>query len=131
MDGESSLEAYRLSGVQPIKQIRTPAAKKKPKQTQPFIRGPLPLPWIKRSANISRRSAVVVGLVLWHLAGFREERTDLVLCVSRCEPFGLGRKSVARGLSDLEAAGLIRVKRSPGKCPRVDILDFHPQQETL
>ena len=76
-----------------------------------------------RAANIPRRNALVVGLVLWYLSGLRSERVGLVLCVERCKPYGLGRKGVERGLRDLENVGLIKVARVSGRCPRVDILN--------
>ena len=73
-------------------------------------------------AELVRRNAVLVGLVLFHLAGMRSERIGLVLCVEGCKPFGLGRKAVQRGLAELESNGLVRVDRSSGRCPRVDLV---------
>ncbi len=119
MGKEVDLELFRANGIRPPKK----QAKKKPKQSNPFIRGPIPLGWFVRAANIPRRNALVVGLALWYLAGMRSDHTGLVLCVKRCEPFGLGRKAVERGLRDLEGVGLVRIDRSVGKCPRVELLD--------
>jgi hypothetical protein len=99
-----------------------PRRKPRTKQVGGFIRGPIPLEWIIRAARIPRRNAVLVGLVLHYLSGLRNERDGLVLTVRRCQPFGLGRKGVQRGLADLEAAGLIRVSRTAGQSPRVDIV---------
>ena len=118
MGTEIDLERFRASGLQPPKK----PSQRQPKQTNPFIRGPIPLAWIARAANIPRRNALVVGVVLWWLAGMRSDNTGLVLCVERCKPFGLGRKAVERGLRDLENAGLVRVDRNAGKCARVDLL---------
>lgn len=113
------LEAFRYSGqeLQP-----TSRPKQRTKTVGPFIRGPIPLDWLSRAAAIPRRNAVLVGLVLFHLSGLCSKRDGLVLCVERCKPFGLGRKAVQRGLSDLESSGLIRVVRCVGKCARVDLL---------
>ena len=108
-----------LSESKPIGGVRQSP---KPKTHNPFIRGPIPLDWITRATSIPRRNAMVVGLVLFYLAGLKKERTGLVLTVRRCKPFGLGRKSVQRGLADLEKSGLIRVSRLAGQSPRVDIL---------
>ncbi|MEI8213633.1 MAG: hypothetical protein WCI02_15910 [Planctomycetota bacterium] len=99
-----------------------PIAKPKSKTIGPFIRGPIPMDWLVRAARIPRRNAVLVGLVLFHLAGMKSERNGLVLCVERCKPFELGRKAVQRGLADLESHGLVRVDRSAGRCPRVDLV---------
>lgn len=119
METEINLEQFRAGGLQPPKK----SSRKNPKQTNPFVRGPIPLAWIARAANIPRCNALTVGIVLWWLAGMRSEKVSLVLCVNRCEPFGLGRKAVERGLRDLENAGLVRVDRKPGKCARVDLLE--------
>lgn len=108
-----------LGGSKPIGNFsHTPKAKCQ----SAFIRGPIPLDWVIRATSIPRRNAVVVGLVLFYLAGLNKERTGLVLTVKRCKPFGLARKSVQRGLADLEKSGLIRVSRLAGQSPRVDIL---------
>ena len=108
-----------LSGSKPAG-----VAGQSPKTKTPtaFIKGPIPLDWITRATSIPRRNAMVVGLVLFYLAGLKKERTGLVLTVKRCKPFGLARKSVQRGLADLEKSGLIRVSRLAGQSPRVDII---------
>jgi hypothetical protein len=113
------LEAFRYSGNE---LGRKKQATRKPKTVGAFIRGPIPLDWLGRAAKIPRRNAVLVGLVLFYLAGLASKRDGLVLCVERCKTFGLGRKAVQRGLADLEAAGLVRVDRVVGRCPRVDIV---------
>jgi hypothetical protein len=100
----------------------SPKIKRKSKTVGAFIRGPIPMDWLSKASRIPRRNAVLVGLVLFHLAGMRSERNGLVLCVERCKPFGLGRKAVQRGLADLETNGLVRVDRSSGRCPRVDLV---------
>jgi hypothetical protein len=116
-----NLESFRYSDSEVAKPNGSKVKRRLPSQNA-FIRGPMPLGWFIRAANIPRRNALVVSLVLWYLAGLRSERVGLVLCVNRCEPFGLGRKAVERGLRDLEVAKLIRVDRQVGKCPRVDLL---------
>lgn len=122
MARDVDLERFRLSGSGVMPSGKRKPAARKTQSVGAFIRGPLPLVWFAKAANIPRRNALVVGLVLWHLAGLRGERVGLVLCVSRCKPFGIGRKSVERGLRDLETAGLIHVERGSGRCARVDLL---------
>ncbi len=80
------------------------------------------MPWLAKASEPQRCYALKVGLILHQLAGMRKTYNDLVLTVERCEVLGLRRKSVQRGLKDLERLGLIRVKRETGKAPRVDIL---------
>jgi hypothetical protein len=127
MSRDVDLEQFRIAGSglhPPLGKRKT--SSKRGQQIGAFIRGPLPLAWFIRAANIPRRNALVVGMVLWHLAGLRSERAGLVLCAQRCKPFGLGRKAVERGLRDLEVAGLIRVDRGAGRCPRVDVIGQGP-----
>jgi len=100
----------------------SPKTKRKAKPVGAFIRGPIPMDWLAKASQIPRRNALLVGLMLFHLAGLRSERIGLVLCVERCKPFGLGRKAVQRGLAELESNGLVRVDRGAGRCPRVDLL---------
>jgi hypothetical protein len=117
MGTEIDVEAFRLGALTTNK-----PSQKKLKQVNPFIRGPIPLDWIKRAAIIPRRNALIVGVVLWWLAGMSDEKVGLVLSAKRCKPFGLGGKAVARGLRDLEIAGLVRVNRKKGSSARVDLL---------
>ena len=118
------IEQFRHMGDVDVgnKPLGTFKPTKKTKSTSAFVRGPIPLEWLIRATSIPRRNALVVGLVLFYLAGLNKDRTGLVLSVRRCKPFGLERKSVQRGLADLEKLGLIRVSRLTGRSPRVDIL---------
>ena len=120
----NDLEAYRYSGPDVVK-IGNAIANKEPKpETQTlFIKGPLPLDWLSKASKIPRRNAILVGLMLFHLAGLRKCKHGLVLSAKRCEVFGLGRKAVQRGLRDLERIGLIRMVRAKGRAPLVDILN--------
>ena len=86
--------------------------------------------WLAIAAKIPRRNAVLVGLMIFHLAGLNRRRDGLTLTVKRCEVFGLGRKSVQRGLLDLEKMGLVSVERSPGRAARVDIITTGPTMST-
>jgi hypothetical protein len=119
------LEQFRYKEQQPPVGPQRNGTTRNPtkiKSTSAFIRGPIPLDWLARAAKIPRCNALVVGLVLFYLAGLTKERDGLVLTIRRCKPFGLERKSVNRGLADLEKSGLIRVTRKVGRSPRVDIL---------
>ena len=118
------LEVFRYSQdmVGSVENGGKPKTKQKTVTIGAFIRGPIPMDWLARASRIPRCNAVLVGLILFHLAGLRSGRTELVLCVERCKQFGLGRKAVQRGLADLESNGLVRVDRGPGRCPRVDLL---------
>ncbi len=118
------IEQFRHIGGDVVWNKRVDSSKqsKKTKCVSAFVRGPIPLEWLIQATSIPRRNALVVGLVLFYLAGLNKDRNGLVLTVRRCQPFGLGRKAVQRGLVDLEKLGLIRVSRLAGQSPRVDIL---------
>jgi hypothetical protein len=118
MTVDVDLERFRLNERHTLSKPKEPTTR----QSEPFIRGPIPLWWIARAATIPRRNALIVGIVLWWLAGMRSGHSDLVLTVRRCKLFGLGRKGVARGLRNLEEANLIRVSRKKGKAARVDLI---------
>ncbi|MFN9604647.1 MAG: hypothetical protein ACK6A7_14565 [Planctomycetota bacterium] len=119
------MEQFRYSdseqSVAQSARSKTPKTSTKPRSVAAFIRGPIPLGWLAQAAKVPRRNAVLVGLVLFYLAGLKKDRNGLVLTVRRCKPVGLERKSVQRGLADLEKSGLIRVTRTAGQSPRVDI----------
>ena len=119
------LEQFRAGTKLPPKKEHKVISRR---QSEPFIKGPIPCGWMTKAASIPRRNALVVGIVLWWLAGMRGSRSQLVLCVKRCFPFGLKRKGVERGLRDLESAGLIRVERRRGHCVRVELLHVLEQE---
>jgi hypothetical protein len=62
-----------------------------------------------------------LALCLWRAVGWQRDRTinlnmrrlDMLMC----------RRTAQRALSALEGAGLVSVKRSSGRCPRVTVLD--------
>jgi hypothetical protein len=85
--------------------------------------GPVPMGWLARAAPLPGRS--------WHLAcavwfelSCLQKRTVTVRLSSRTRRwFGLTTDTTfRRALNHLERAGLIRVKRLPGHCPRITIL---------
>jgi hypothetical protein len=88
-----------------------------------FIRGPVPLGWLARAAVLPG-SALAVGLAIWFLVGMCCSRKALVVCPTLLlERFNVSRKAGYRGLAALERAGLVKVERHRGRCPRVTILE--------
>jgi hypothetical protein len=100
-----------------IKTKRPPRPRKRGK----FIWGPVPWDWLTSAAKLSC-TAVLVGLVLWHLAGLHKNRR-FRFQYARAAELGLHRNCVYRALCSLERAGLVAVKRGRGRCPVVTILD--------
>ncbi len=86
-----------------------------------FVRGPVPVRWLASAAVLPGR-ALAVGMAVWFLVGIRQSRKALSVCSTLLERFGVSRKAGYRGLLALEQAGLVKVERHRGRCPRVTVL---------
>jgi hypothetical protein len=86
-----------------------------------FVKGPIPLHWLCRASQLPGK-ALHVGLMLWYLAGVNQSK-EVLLSNSRLSGWGITRYQKSRGLSALERAGLVKVKRGAGRNPRVLILE--------
>jgi hypothetical protein len=84
-----------------------------------FLKGPIPLAWLSRAA-IQPGRALHVGVLLWFLAGLMRSR-EVPLLPSWLHRFGLNRFAAYRGLTALEKAGLVTVKRQRGRAPLVTL----------
>jgi hypothetical protein len=91
-----------------------------------FLKGPIPLVWLSTASRLRSKAALTVGLALWFEAGRRRNR-EVRLTTAICERFNVDRKAKYRGLSALEKAGLIEVKRVPRRNPIVTIKDSQTQ----
>ena len=90
----------------------------------PFIKGPIPLPWIICANSLPGKSGAV-GLAIWFISGVRCNKTvKLTQDVERIA--GCHRKAVYAAISNLEQAGLIHVERRHGARPTVTILVSDP-----
>jgi hypothetical protein len=96
----------------------------RPARRDKFLRGPVPQPWLRRAAELPGK-ALAVGLALWFLRGCRG-RWTVRLTRRTLQRFGVRRKPGYLGLKNLEAAGLVRVRRRVGVSPVVTIR--HRQQ---
>ena len=88
---------------------------------KPFLKGPIPLYWLRAASELPNR-ALAVGILMWYLRGLEKSPKDLVLTNKRAALFGLSRYTKGRALRELENAGLVIVRRRPGQCPRVTII---------
>lgn len=88
----------------------------------PFLRGPIPMPWLAAAAN-EGGACLAVGIALWFLAGLTSRRNDLRLSSERLRDFGVSRYAKTRALQRLESAGLIYVVRRRGRSPCVTLID--------
>src|SRR5262245_1658984 len=100
-----------------------PPQSKKPPRHRPgewFLRGPIPWPWIEAAAALPGRT-LALSLCLWREAGRRRART-VRLCLGRAG-LGLSLYAARRALRSLESAGLVSVRRQPGRGLQVTLLD--------
>jgi hypothetical protein len=100
----------------------TPLPKTPPKRFRKgreFVKGPIPIDWLDASAELPK-SAFRTGYRLWRWAGIQKTHTDIKFSATSQ---GINRSSMRRGIEHLEKAGLIYVRRTPGKALRITILD--------
>jgi hypothetical protein len=66
--------------------------------------------------------ALAVGLMLWLQYGITGDRT-VTFCLSRAAADGIPRRTAQRAMEALERAGLVSVRRRPGRGLEVTILE--------
>jgi DNA-binding MarR family transcriptional regulator len=99
--------------------MRTPARRPppRPRQRERFLKGPIPWPWLERAGALPGK-ALHVAIRLWHEVGLT--RTSKVsISMTGMARMGISRFAASRGLSALEAAGLVSVVRHAGRKPQV------------
>jgi hypothetical protein len=77
----------------------------------------IPWNWCKKVLRLPG-SATQVGLVIWYYYGLRR-RSEVILSRKKLEEYGISRSSIVRGLSYLEKAILVKVRRVKNSSPRV------------
>ena len=86
----------------------------------PFLRGPIPIAWLNEAAKLPGK-AINLGIAIWWLHGMAKTKT-FKLTAKALDQLNISRDAVSSGLKRLEARGLIRVQRSSGQRPTVEIL---------
>lgn len=86
-----------------------------------FLKGPIPWEWLAAASRCPGK-ALHVGLVVWHHAFLRKSSTVSVSMTRAASEMGFDRSSALRALTELEAAGLVAVRRFPGRSPVVTLL---------
>jgi hypothetical protein len=84
-----------------------------------FVRGPIPIMWLKRAADVSQGTAYLATIV-WHLTRMR--KSPVRFSRSTCERYGLKRTSVIRQLRELERAGLVTLEFRGHEAVRVTLV---------
>ena len=113
------IEKFRISekSTNSIESKKKRAPKKK--KIGNFIKGPIPLHWIRVALNLAP-CALRVSVILWYISGLRRSET-FILSNVMLKDFNLNRHTKYRGLKLLEEAGLIEVERRFKKNPKVTI----------
>ncbi len=95
--------------------------RKRAAKARAFIKGPLPVPWLKRARALGL-PALSVALALFYRRGMTKSGQPIVLSGSTLDALGVPPRSVWRGLEALEGDGLVRTDRHRGRNPRVWVL---------
>lgn len=118
------LDHFRLPGTQRLDgQVSAPKKPPRHRCGHEFLKGPIPLPWLRQAAAFRGKAPLAVALALWFRAGLKKSHQDIVLSGKLLERFGVSRKADYHGLAALESARLVSVTRHLGRCPLVTILD--------
>lgn len=91
-------------------------------RSEDFLGGRPPLSALAAAGRLPGRT-LHVALVLWFIAGVESRRAALALRPSVLKCFGVDRHAAYRALAQLEAAGLVTVRRARGRAPVVTLLD--------
>ena len=91
----------------------------RPAQGEHFLKGPIPLDWLKRASQLPGRS-LHVGLMVWYLAGLKQS-SSVSLSNKLTREFGIDRNAKYRALEWLAGAGLITVASGAGRAPSVTL----------
>jgi hypothetical protein len=120
-DPFEDIERLRKAVPAPIRAARVRQLKPRTRTVAGFLKGPIPWPWLMRAAQLPGQ-AFKVGVAIWHLAGLKKKHTVALSLTSLYEELAVHRDAARRGLSALEAAGLVSVQRHAGRKPIVTIL---------
>jgi len=100
----------------------SPARSKVARQTEPFLRGPIPMAWLAAAQGLCK-SAMGIAIALWFVRGVSGKTGSLKVTRAVKRHMGLTDDQSQRGIRALEAAGLLRVcKGGRGRCPVGEIL---------
>ena len=84
------------------------------------------MPWVERVSQLPGK-ALALAMGLWWLHGMAKGG-EVTVTRKMLGRLNLSRDAAADGLTRLEKAGLIRVRRAPGNRPRVHIVTKTEQE---
>ena len=85
-----------------------------------FVRGPIPLEWLRKAAALPGKT-LNVALALWWRHGLAKGK-PFKLTRAALEYLNVERDAASVGLVRLERAGLIQVERKPGQRPTTSLV---------
>lgn len=91
-----------------------------------FIRGPIPMEWVKAASNCGQR-AEAVTMLLWHTVGW-QKKNAISLTPRILRELNVHPKTAKRVLSRMADVGLVDVEFHRGRSPVVTILDYRPSE---
>ncbi len=129
VDDGNGIEAFRIppgsgavaGGAGDSPRTLKRGRKRIPRQLEPFIRGPIPMAWLDGVFSLPGRVPLVVALALVYQSGLQGSST-VRFTHKLMNRFGVAPRSASRSLERLQAAGLVRIHRPPGRCREVEIL---------
>lgn len=122
-----TLDQFKLpNGFQPQQPPNT--KNRTPRQTGPFVKGPIPLAWLNEVLRMGGRTPLALALALFYQQGL--EKSGPIRITSKLRNrFYLESRAVGRTLPKFEEAGLVRVERPPGRCVVVQLILNQPEKE--
>jgi hypothetical protein len=85
----------------------------------------IPFEWIEKIQAPIGGAAFRVALYIWFKKGVKKTTANLIISSSGINGFyKMDKRTFSRALHELEDLKMITVERSPGRSPKVSILDF-------
>jgi hypothetical protein len=107
------------------REVPTSASRRaRQRRPEPFLRGPIPVRLIGAVLDLPGRPLPVL-LAIWHRVALTG-KPWVSLPASVMADFRFDRTVKARALAELERAGLIRAKRTPGRPVKVSLVSKRP-----
>lgn len=103
----------------PVRRVGIGVALVAKKTTGYFLRGPIPLVWLQRAAELPGK-AYVLCTILWWFHGMNQAKPIKVTAKSLKE-FSISEDAYRDGLRRLEQAGLVSVTRNKGQRALIEI----------
>ena len=91
-----------------------------PKNTPPFIKGPIPVAWLSQAAALPGKALHLALAIQW-LSGMNKG-APVKVSKKALAHFCISMDAYRDGLKRLEVAGLITVARLPGQSPVVRVV---------